>query len=244
MYDAKILVVDDEPDHLAIVQRWLEDDGYEVHTAINGWDGLESLVQLQPDLTITDIRMPRMDGFQLIKRIREISDGYVLALTRLSGDEDAIHGLELGADEYLTKPISKRMFLVRVRSILRRAKTPEEILGDYADECLSLNFLTHDAQLHGESLSLRPTEFRLLSFLARNNYRVIGHEELLDQVWGVERGSLDSLKWYISSLRHKLDDNCKDSRLILTFPKVGYRYQLLTSCPHFPVKEPSKASST
>ena len=214
----KILVVDDEPDHLALVRRWLEDDGYEVHTAINGWAGLAAMVQHRPDLTITDICMPRMDGFQLIKRIREISDGHVLALTRLGGEEDVIHGLELGADEYLAKPISKRMFLVRVRSMLRRAETPEDMPSDYADQCLSMNFLTHDVQLHGESLSLRPTEFRLLSFLARNNHRVVEHEELLDQVWGVEGGSLDSLKWYISSLRHKLDDNCKESRLILTFP--------------------------
>ena len=236
MSAAKILVVDDEPDHLALVQRWLEDDGHEVITAVNGWDGLESMVQHRPDLTITDIRMPRMDGFQLIKRIRELSDGHVLALTRLGGDEDVIHGLELGADEYLPKPISKRIFLVRVRSMLRRAETPEEMPSDYADECLSLNFLTHDAQIHGESLSLRPTEFRLLSFLARNNHRVVSHEEFLDQVWGGEGGSLDSLKWYISSLRHKLHENREDSRLILTFPKVGYRYQLLTSCPHLPAK--------
>ena len=242
MFAKKILVVDDEPDHLALVQRWLEDDGYEVHTAVNGWDGLEAMVQHRPDLTITDICMPRMDGFQLIKRIREISDGHVLALTRLGGDADVIHGLELGADEYLAKPISKRMFLVRVRSMLRRAETPEEMPSDYADECLSLNFLAHNAQLHGDTLSLRPTEFRLLSFLARNNHRVVKHEELLDQVWGVEGGSLDSLKWYISSLRHKLDDNRKETRVIITFPKVGYRYQPLSSCPHFPAREPSMAS--
>ena len=238
----KILVVDDEPDHLTLVKKWLEDDGYEVHTAVNGWDGLEAMVQLRPLLTITDIRMPGMDGFQLIKHIRELSDGIVLALTRLGDDEDVIHGLELGADEYLAKPISKQMFLVRVRSLLRRAETPDEIPSDFADECLSLNFLTHNAQLHGETLSLRPIEFRLLSFLSRNNHRVVGHQELLDQVWGVEGGSLDSLKWYISSLRHKLDDNCKESRLILTFPKVGYRYQILSSCPHSPAREPAIVS--
>ena len=183
MSNTKILVVDDEPDHRAIVQRWLEDDGYEVHTAVNGWDGLESMVRLRPDLTITDIRMPHMDGFQLISRIREISDCHVLALTRMNSDEHVIHGLELGADEYLPKPISKRMFLVRVRSILRRAETPKEVASEYDDECLTLNFLTHDAQLHGEPLSLRPTEFRILSCLVRNNERVVTHDEFLDQVW-------------------------------------------------------------
>jgi len=242
MFAEKILIVDDEPDHLTLVQKWLEDDGYEVYTAANGWDALEAMVQHRPVLTITDIRMPGMDGFQLIKHIRELSDGIVLALTRLGDDENVIHGLELGADDYLSKPISKRLFLTRVRSVLRRAESPDEILSDFADECLSLNFLTHIAQLHGEPLSLRPTEFRLLSYLARNNHRVVDHEELLDQVWGADGGSLDSLKWYVSSLRHKLDDNCKVSRLILTFPKVGYRYQLLPSCPHSIVTEPSIAS--
>ena len=236
MSATRILVVDDEPDHRAIVRRWLEDDGYEVHTAVNGWDGLTSIAQHHPNLTVTDIRMPRMDGFQLISRIREISDCHVLALTRLDSDEDAIHGLELGADEYLAKPISKRMFLVRVRSILRRAEAIKELPGDYADACLTLNFLTHGAQIHGESLWLRPTEFRLLACLARNNDRVVGHQELLDQVWGDEGGSLDSLKWYISSLRRKLEEECTGARLILTFHRVGYRYQQLSSCPHFPAR--------
>ncbi len=234
MSDAKILVVDDEPDHLAIVQRWLEDDGYEVVTAANGWDGLEMLAEHRPDLTITDIRMPQMDGFQLIKRIREVSDGHVMALTRMGDEEDVMHGLELGADDYLSKPISKRMFLVRVRTMLRRASTPEEIPTDYTDSCMSLSFLTHQASLHGDALSLRPLEFLLLSYLARNHERVVGHEEILDNVWGVEEGSKDNLRWFIASLRQKLDEACKDSQLIVTFPKVGYRYQSLDACTHFP----------
>ena len=188
---------------------------------------------------IVSVRTARI---QLIRHVRELSNGIVLALTRLGDDEDVIHGLELGADEYLAKPISKQMFLVRVRSLLRRAETPDEVLSDFADECLSLNFLTHNAELHGENLSLRPIEFRLSSFLARNNCRVVDHQELLDQVWGVQGGSLDSLKWYIPSLRHKLDDTCKESRLILAFPKVGYRYQLLSSCPHSPATVPSTIS--
>lgn len=232
MSDAKILVVDDEPDHLAIVQRWLEDDGYEVVTAANGWDGLALLAEHSPDLTITDIRMPQMDGFQLIKRIREVSDGHVMALTRMGDEEDVMHGLQLGADEYLAKPISKRMFLVRVRTILRRALTPAEIPTDYSDSCLNLSFFTHQAMLHGDELALRPLEFLLLSYLARNHDRVVGHEEILDNVWGVEEGSKDNLRWFIASLRQKLDEACKDSRLIVTFPKVGYRYQVSDACPH------------
>ena len=233
MANGKILVVDDEPDHLAIVRLWLEGDGYEVVTAANGWDGLALLAEHRPDLTITDIRMPQMDGFQLIKRIREVSDGHVMALTRLGDEEDVMHGLQLGADEYLSKPISKRMFLVRVRAMLRRAIAPEEIPTDYSDTCLSLSLLTHDARLHGDVLNLRPLEFALLSYLARNSDRVASHEEILNSVWGSEEGSKDNLRWFIASLRQKLDDACKDSQLITTFPKVGYRYKVSDTCTHF-----------
>ena len=120
MDSARILVVDDEPDHLSIICRWLEDEGHEVFTSDNGWDALQALAQHKPTLTVTDIRMRPMDGFQLIQRLREISNSYVLALTGLNNDEDKIHGLEMGADDYLTKPVSKRLFLARVHSLLCR----------------------------------------------------------------------------------------------------------------------------
>ena len=243
MTTATILAVDDEPDQLSLVRMWLEGDGYEVLTATNGWDALDYMVQHRPALTITDIRMPRMDGFQLISRIREISDSHVLALSLLGDDEYTIRGLELGADAFVTKPISKRMFLVQVRSLMRRAESPDEVPGTYDDDCLSLNLLTHDAHLHGAPLNLRPTEFRLLSFLARNQNRVVSHQELLDQVWGCEGGSLDSLKWYIASLRHKIKENCDDSGFILTSHRVGYRYQPSAPCPHFPADKEELVSS-
>lgn len=230
MISAKILVVDDEVDHLSIVQRWLEEEGHEVYTDTNASDALVSVVRHQPMLTITDIRMRHMDGFQLISRIREISDTHVLALTGLNSDEHMIHGLEVGADGYLTKPISRRMFLVRVRSILRRATAAKQTPSSYSDRCLTLDVANHDAQLHGETLNLRPTEFRLLAYLARNSDRVLGHQDLLDRVWGEEGGSLDSLKWYISSLRAKMEAKAKSHRNIVTFPRVGYRYNPLESC--------------
>lgn len=232
MSSAKILVVDDEVDHLSIIQRWLEDEGYEVYTDTNASDALESVVSHQPVLTVTDIRMRHMDGFQLIRRIREISDSLLMALTGLNSDEHMIHGLELGADDYLTKPITKRIFLVRVRSLLRRAMTSEQSPSSYSDNCLTLDVANHDARLHGETLHLRPTEFRLLAYLARNSDRVVGHQDLLDRVWGEEGGSLDSLKWYISSLRAKMEAKAKSHRNIVTFPRVGYRYDPLESCSY------------
>jgi DNA-binding response OmpR family regulator len=175
-------------------------------------------------LSITDLRMPGMDGFQLISRIREMSDAHVLVLTALDSEENVIRGLELGADEYLVKPISKREFLARVRSIVRRAATPEDVTTGYSDSILSLNFLTHEAQLRGGPIHLRPTEFRLLAYLVRNQERVIAHRDILDGVWGTQEGSTDSLKWYISALREKLEEDPQRPSLIVTVPRVGYRY--------------------
>lgn len=231
MDSARILVVDDDTKHLSIIRRWLEIEGHDVYTATNGWDALESMVEHRPALTVTDIRMRPMDGFQLIRHLREISNSYVLALTGLSADEHKIHGLELGADEYLTKPISKKMFLAQVHSLLRRINPAEEIANSYSDGCLTLDVLTRESRLHGEDLYLRPTEFRLLAYLCRNNERVVSHEELLDRVWGGESGSLSSLKWYISSLRAKIEAISRGHDNILTIRRVGYRYLPSESCP-------------
>lgn len=198
---SKILVVDDEPEMLALLNEWLEEDGHDVETATNGWEAFEIFLNRKPVLTITDLRMSGMDGFQLISRIREISDAHVIALTAMGGDEDTVRGFDMGADEYLLKPISKSVFLARVRSILRRAAPDEKIALGYHDRILTMEFLSHGAQVTGADLRLRPTEFKLLAYLVQNSNRVLNHQELLDQVWGEQQGSLDSLRWYISTLK-------------------------------------------
>jgi two-component system KDP operon response regulator KdpE len=142
----------------------------------------------------------------------------------MGSEEHTVRGFDLGADEYLVKPISKKVFLARVRSILRRAAPDEELALDYKDSVLELDFRSHETHLNGEPLRLRPTEFKLLAFLVQNSDRVLGHQELLDRVWGDQMGSLDSLKWYISSLRDKIEDNPRKPKSIVTFPRVGYRY--------------------
>ena len=197
LLSSKILVVDDEPEMLALLIEWLEEDGHDVSTASNGWDALEIFIDRRPVLTITDLRMPGMDGFQLIKRIREISNTHVIALTAMGGEEHTVLGFDLGVDEYLVKPVSKKVFLARVRSILRRAAPDEELTLTYEDSVMKLDFRSHETKVRGESLHLRPTEFKLLAFLVQNCDRVLRHQELLDRVWGEQLGSLDSLKWYI-----------------------------------------------
>ncbi|MDA0263828.1 MAG: response regulator transcription factor [Chloroflexi bacterium] len=224
MADTKVLIVDDEPDFLALVENWLEDDGYEVHTAANGLEGLQLFAEVRPELTITDVRMPAMDGFQLISRIREISDAHILAFTAMGDTENTVRGLDLGADDYLVKPIARREFLARVRSIVRRAKSPGDAPVEYQDSVITLDLLAHGATCRGEDVHMRPTEYRLLTYLALNHERVLGHQELLDNVWGNEGGSLDSLKWYVSALRDKLETDPKKPNIIVTFPRVGYRY--------------------
>jgi len=220
----KVLIIDDDPDFQALVQSWLEDEGYEVYTAANGWEGLEVFAEIQPRLTITDVRMPAMDGFQLISRIREISQAYVLALTAMGDAENIIRGLDLGADEYLVKPIAKRELLARVRSMVHRAKPPSESPPEYQDSVIKLDLLAHDASCRGVPVQMRPTEYRLLTYLALNSNRILGHQELLDQVWGDGNGSLDSLKWHVSALRNKIESDPKKPSIIVTFPRVGYRY--------------------
>ncbi len=221
---SKILVVDDEPEMLAILNEWLEEDGHDVETATNGWEAFDIFLIQKPVLTITDLRMSGMDGFELIGRIREVSDAHVIALTAMASDEDTVRGFDLGADEYLVKPVSKRVFLARVRSLLRRAAPDAKIDLGYQDRILTLDFLSHEVQIKGVSLRLRPTEFKLLTFLVQNSNRVLTHQELLDQVWGENQGSLDSIKWYISALREKIEDDPRNPKVIITFPRVGYRY--------------------
>ena len=221
----KVLLVDDEQNLVALLQEWLEDDGYDVCATTSPRDALRLLFEYRPALSVVDLRMPGMDGFQLISRIREICDVRVLVYSALSGEQRMIRGLELGADEYLVKPVSRELFLARIKSLMRRPIQSEEedTVEEYADSNLTLDFRTQEVRVQGQNLYLRPTEFKLLAFLVRNCDRVVGHQELLDRVWGDAGGSLDSLKWYIASLRSKVG-NPGNPRFILTIPRVGYRY--------------------
>ena len=138
---------------------------------------------------------------------------------------NTIRGLDLGADEHLVKPIVKRVFLARVRSMVRRAKPPGEVPVEYRDSVISLDLLTHDASFREATVHMRHTEYRLLAYLALNHNRVKSHQELLDKAWGNDgEGSLDSLKWHVSALSEKLETGPKKPSIIVTFPRVGYRY--------------------
>lgn len=222
---AQILVVDDEPEVVVVLREWLEEAGYTVFGSTSPLEGLRLFFDHRPDLTVLDILMPGMDGFQVISRVREFSEHGILVLSALASEDSIVRGLNLGADEYLVKPVGREVFLARVASLLRRVqRVPAKSDSIYNDPALNIDFATHSVRIRGHDAHLRPLEFRLLSALVQNQDRMLTYEEILDQVWGSGEGSLDSLKWYVSALRRKVEEDPQSPALILNVRSAGYRY--------------------
>jgi len=222
---ANILVVDDEPHVLKLVKANLESSGYRVLTAGDGAQAVEIVEQELPDLVILDLMLPKMDGYAVCRRIREFSNVPVIMLTARSAQVDLVHGYEVGADDYLTKPFSVTELLMRVQAVLRRSKWPEEIMTrqHFKAGPIEIDFAQHRVTLDGEAVKLTPTEYRLLSYLASNPNRVILHRELLRNVWGPEYGEeTEYLRVYMRYLRQKLEPEPSEPRYLLTQPGAGY----------------------
>jgi two-component system KDP operon response regulator KdpE len=222
-----VLVVDDEPRMIRFIRMNLELEGHQVIEASNGAEALEQVRQHLPDLVIMDVMMPKMDGFEALHLLREISTVPVILLTVKSDEEDRIRGLELGADDYITKPFSPRELASRVNAVLRRASwptlTPRTILK--IDDRLSVDFNRHQVIVDGERIDLRPTEYRLLSHLIQNAGWVLPHDSLLAKVWGYEyRDETHYLRLYINYLRKKIEEDLNNPKYILTERGVGYRF--------------------
>ena len=225
----KLLVVDDDANIVEAVTlgfqlQWQE---CEVLTAADGEEGLDRFFEDQPDVVILDINLPEMNGFEVLKRIRQVSDVPVLMLTARGEEMDKVKGLEYGADDYITKPFGHLELFARIKAVLRRAEMPPPIsaapsftIGD-----LAVNFESRTITLHGKPIKLTPTEYNLLYHLVRNAGRVMSHETLLAKVWGDEyRNDVDYLKVYVSRLRNKLEDDPEKPRFILTERGLGYRF--------------------
>jgi two-component system KDP operon response regulator KdpE len=222
-----ILVVDDEPRMIRFIRMNLELEGYQVIEARNGLAALEQVRQYLPDLVIMDVMMPEMDGFEALRTLREISTVPVILLTVKADEDDRIHGLELGADDYITKPFSPRELNSRVNAVLRRAEwpapPPRTVLR--IDDRLSVDFNRHQVIVEGERIDLRPTEYRLLNHLIQNAGWVVPHDTLLAKVWGYEyRDETHYLRLYINYLRKKIERDPANPKYILTERGVGYRF--------------------
>lgn len=225
----KVLVVDDEPDvaRLITVSFGMQQPNWEVLVALDGGEALAALERDRPALILLDVGLPDMDGFQVLEQIRLCSDVPVIMLTVHDDELSKVRGLELGADDYITKPFGHLELLARIRAVLRRAQalplTHEEpfICAD-----LSVDFARREVTRHGKPMPLSATEYRLLYHLVRNAGQVLTHETLLARVWGREyTDEINYLKVYVSRLRAKLEDDPHNPQHILTEHGIGYWFR-------------------
>ncbi|MBV9706592.1 MAG: response regulator transcription factor [Chloroflexi bacterium] len=228
--DMTILIVDDEPRIRDLVRMNLELEHYRVIEASNGQEALEQLREHLPDLVILDVMMPGIDGFETLRAIREVSTVPVMMLTVRQSEQDKIHGLDLGADDYLAKPFNPRELLSRTRALLRRSfmPTPSRKTEIVVDQDLKIDFARREVIVRGQKVVLRPTEYRLLYHLVSNAGRLLTHETLLSKVWGHEyRDEAHYLRLYIAYLRHKIEKDPAHPKYIFTERGVGYRFKAL-----------------
>ena len=225
----RVLVVDDEPDvvesiRLGFMLQWREIDVIGVG---RGEGALDAVEQQHPDIVLLDVGLPDLDGFEVLRRIREFSDVPVLMLTARDDAMDKVKGLELGADDYITKPFNHLELLARVRAVLRRLDmpAPRSRTPSFRSADLEVDFQTQEVRLGGRRVEVTPTEYKLLYHLVRNAGHVLQHATLLAKVWGREYvDEVDYLRVYVRRLRDKLGDDPDQPRFIRTERGLGYRF--------------------
>jgi len=224
----RVLIVDDEPRMIGFIRMNLELEGHLVLEAHNGLEALESVRTQLPDLILLDVMMPELDGFETLRMLREFSSVPVIILTAKGDENDKVYGLELGADDYVTKPFGPRELSSRIRAVLRRIEMPSSSPEGAVlkiDERLSVDFNEHKVIVEGQAVKLRPTEYRLLYHLIENAGWTVPHEQLLAKVWGYEyRDEAHYVRLYVNYLREKIEETPANPHYILTERGVGYRF--------------------
>ncbi len=231
---SKVLLIDDNRIDRKIAVDALTHGGFTVEQASDGRSGLRHLHEDRPDIIVLDVMMPDMDGWKVCERIREVCDTPIIMLTSLNREEDMIRGLDLGADDFVSKPVSPTHLMARIRAVLRRSGGAS-IEGEftYDDGGLSIDAARHLVQLRGQTVTLTPTEFRLLLTLARSPNRVHTYSELLSGIWGQEYvDDIDFLRVYVWRLRKKLEPDGEPARRITNERGFGYRFVAGANAEH------------
>jgi two-component system KDP operon response regulator KdpE len=225
----KILIIDDDVEYSKLAQLWLQKAGYEVSTAPDGIEGMRRVFSNRPNLVLLDAMMPKMDGWEVCRRIREICDIPVLMVTVKAEKAHRIKGFSYGADDYIPKPVEFSELVARVQAVLRRVPMDmaSEEQGSYYNGELEIEWRSRQVWVRGKRVKLSPTEFRILSCLIKNRGWIVTHEQLLEKGWGPNYiGDKSFVKLYVRYLRQKIENDPRTPRIILTERGVGYRFAL------------------
>ncbi len=223
----KLLVIEDDVDLVKALEVYFSRAGYEVLSAENGLEGLQILYSERPDVVILDIALPRMDGWEVCARIRELSDVPLVILTARVQEEERVKGLKLGADDYVVKPFSLKELEARLEAVLRRAPETNTRRGAplFANEELVIDAERLLVTRTGKRIDLTPTELRLLLFLAENVGRALTHRQILEKIWGDEYSEdVDYVKLFVYRLRRKIEPDPKEPQYIISERGIGYRF--------------------
>ncbi|MGW8319849.1 MAG: response regulator transcription factor [Candidatus Promineifilaceae bacterium] len=229
MQDCKLLIIDDEPAMVQLIEAIFKPQGAEVYTANRGEDGLKLFYEVRPDLILLDVMMPGMDGLEVARQIRQLSDVPIIMITVLGRADEIVRGLDAGADDYVTKPFNTNVLLARARAALRRGRGPS--LGDqppqvYDDGYLRIDLGAHWVSIEGQAIKLSVTEYELLAYLLQNADQTCTFGQILANVWGDEyRFSAEYVHVYVWHLRQKLERNPKEPEYILSLHSVGYLFR-------------------
>ena len=225
--EKKILIVDDEPRMVELVSMNLKLEGFSVVAAENGHQAVEKVTREMPDLVLLDIMMPEMDGYETLRKIRAISPVPVIFLSVKGEETDRVRGLDLGADDYITKPFGSKELVSRIKAVLRRTEPENNVRKSeiIVDDDLKINFDERKVFVRGKEVKLRATEYRLLYQLVTNAGKLMTHDTLLSRVWGPEYRDEDQyVRLYVNYLRQKIEKDPKTPKYILSERGLGYRF--------------------
>lgn len=223
MENKTILLAEDEPSIARVVKTYFEHDGYNVYHAANGEEALTLFKEVNFDLLVLDIMMPKVDGFEVIKVIRASSDVPIIVMTALQSEEDMLKGYSLHIDDYVTKPFNPKILVAKVNNLLMRIKQQNSIMMEYKIGELSFDFINNEVKMNDKVLDLTKTEFKMLAFLAKNNNKVCSRDLLLDEVWGVDVYVDDRI---IDAYIKKLRKIIAPKKYIKTVFGTGYRFTI------------------